>query len=40
MWYVVEARENARLIYGFKTDITKEKVKKALEEEEILSIIF
>ena len=35
MWYVVEAKENARLIYGFKTDITKEKVKKALEEENL-----
>lgn len=35
MWYVVEAAKDARLIYGFRTDITKEKVKKALEEENL-----
>lgn len=35
MWYVVEAAKDAKLIYGFRTDITKEKVKKALEEENL-----
>lgn len=35
MWYVVEAAKDARLIYGFKTDIDKEKVKKALKEENL-----
>ena len=35
MWYVVEASKNAKLIYGFRTDIDKETVKKALEEENL-----
>lgn len=35
MWYVVEASKNARLIYGFRTDIDKETVKKALKEENL-----
>ena len=35
MWYVVEAAKNARLIYGFRTDITKDTVKKALQEENL-----
>lgn len=35
MWYVVEAAKNAKLIYGFRTDITKEKVKQALDEENL-----
>lgn len=35
MWYVVEAAKNAKLIYGFRTDITKDTVKKALQEENL-----
>lgn len=35
MWYVVEAAKNARLIYGFRTDISKETIIKALEEENL-----
>jgi len=31
MWYVVEAAKDARLIYGFRTDIDKKTVEKALE---------
>lgn len=33
MWYVVEAAKDAKLIYGFRTDIDKKTVKKALEDE-------
>lgn len=33
MWYVVEAAKDAKLIYGFRTDIDEKTVRKALEEE-------
>ncbi len=32
MWYVLDATKNARLVYGFYHDISKEKLKKSLEE--------
>lgn len=32
MWYVVEAAKEARLIYGFRTDIDKKTILRALEE--------
>lgn len=35
MWYVVEAAKDAKLIYGFRTDIDKKTVIKALEEENL-----
>lgn len=35
MWYVVEAAKDAKLIYGFRTDIDKETVKRALKEERL-----
>ena len=35
MWYVVEAAKNAKLIYGFKMDVDKETVKRALKEENL-----
>lgn len=35
MWYVVEANKDAKLIYGFRTDITKETVKEALKNENL-----
>lgn len=35
MWYVVEAAKDARLIYGFRTDIDKETVRKALVDENL-----
>jgi len=35
MWYVVEAAKDAKLIYGFRTDIDKKTVIKALEEERL-----
>jgi len=35
MWYVVEAAKDAHLIYGFRTDIDKKTVEKALKEERL-----
>lgn len=35
MWYVVEAAKDARLIYGFRTDIDKKTVEKALSEDSL-----
>ncbi|MBR0483749.1 MAG: class I mannose-6-phosphate isomerase, partial [Oscillospiraceae bacterium] len=32
MWYVLEAEENASLIYGFKTEISRETARKALRD--------
>ncbi len=32
MWYVLDATKDARLVYGFYHDISKEKLKKSLEE--------
>lgn len=35
MWYVVEAAKDAKLIYGFRTDIDKKTIEKALQEERL-----
>lgn len=35
MWYVMDAAPNARIIYGFYHDMTREKVKKAIESGKI-----
>ena len=32
MWYVLDATKDAKLVYGFYHDISKEKLKKSLEE--------
>lgn len=32
MWYVIDAEKDAKLIYGFNRDVTKEQVRKAIEE--------
>ncbi len=32
MWYVLDAAKDARLVYGFYHDISKEKLKKSLED--------
>ncbi len=32
MWYVMEAEENAKIIYGTKKDITKDELRTAIEE--------
>lgn len=31
MWYVVDASKDAKLVYGFKTDITKEQLRESME---------
>ena len=31
MWYVVEADEDAKIVYGVKEDITKEELKNAIK---------
>ena len=31
MWYVLDAEKNAKLVYGFKTEVNKKQVKKAIE---------
>lgn len=35
MWYVVEAAKDAKLIYGFKSDMDKDTIKQALKEENL-----
>ena len=32
MWYVLDAKENAKLVCGFNSDVNKELIKKAIEE--------
>lgn len=32
MWYIVEAEENAKLIYGFNKDLTKEEFENAIKQ--------
>lgn len=32
MWYVIDAEKDAKLIYGFNRDVTKEQVRKAIED--------
>ena len=39
MWYVLDARKNSKLIYGFNRDVTAEVVKRALEEGTIEKIL-
>ncbi len=36
MWYIVDADEDASLIYGFKEEISKEDFRKAIEENTLL----
>lgn len=39
MWYVLKAEENANLIVGFKNEVTKEHYQRALEEEQLESLL-
>jgi len=34
-WYILEARPNARMIYGLKRSVTKEQLEKAIEENRV-----
>lgn len=37
MWYILDAKENAKLIYGFDKDITKEEFEQAIENGDLES---
>lgn len=39
MWYVLHAEEKANLIVGFKEEVTREQYQKALEKQELESIL-
>lgn len=39
MWYVVDASDDASLVYGFYHDITKETLKKALDSDTIMNYV-
>ncbi|MBT8185601.1 MAG: class I mannose-6-phosphate isomerase [Eudoraea sp.] len=39
MWYIMDAEEDAELIIGFKTDVTKEDYIKSLEENTITDLL-
>lgn len=38
-WYILEAREDAKLIYGFQKDITKEELKQIVEKGEVENVL-
>ena len=38
MWYIVDAEEGASLLYGFKTDITKEEFRRRIENNTLLEV--
>lgn len=38
-WYILDAEEDARLILGFKEEISREKVKEAIENETLLEYV-
>lgn len=39
MWYIIDAEPNAKLIYGFKEDITKEQFKNAIESNTLEELV-
>ncbi|WP_317368059.1 type I phosphomannose isomerase catalytic subunit [uncultured Tyzzerella sp.] len=39
MWYIIDAEPNAKLIYGFKEDITKEQFKQAIENNSLEELV-
>ncbi len=39
MWYIVDADEDASLVYGFNKDITKEEYKAAIEENKLMDVL-
>lgn len=39
MWYVVDARDNAQLVYGFKRDVSDEQVRNSILDGSIKSLI-
>lgn len=39
MWYILDAKENAGIYYGFKEEITKEELKKAIETNTLTDLL-
>ena len=39
MWYIIDAEPDAKLIYGFKENISKEQFKKAIEENTLEDLV-
>lgn len=39
MWYIIDCNEDASLIYGFKENISKEELKKAIQNDTLLEIL-
>lgn len=39
MWYVLDARKGAELIYGFNRDVTEEQVKQAVVKGEVINLL-
>lgn len=39
MWYIIEAEPNAKLIYGFNKDISKEEFEKAIKENTLTEVV-
>lgn len=39
MWYIVEAEPNAKLIYGFNKDISKDEFEKAIKENSLTNLV-
>lgn len=39
MWYVMDAKEGAKLIYGFKQDITKQQLESAIADNTLLDYV-
>ncbi|MDO4793785.1 MAG: class I mannose-6-phosphate isomerase [Filifactor alocis] len=35
MWYVLDAKKNSRLIYGFHTEVTKQQIRESIENKRI-----
>ena len=39
MWYVLDATEDAKLVYGFKEKISREQFRKAIEENTLMEVL-
>ncbi len=39
MWYILDAKENAKLIYGFNKDVTKQEFEEAIEKGSLSDIL-
>lgn len=39
IWYVLDAAEDAQLVYGFKNEITSEEFKKAIEDNTLMDVL-